>query len=83
MRAQRLVAQAVVGLAGFAAVAGAVPSTSIVGGSAPQRSVLRQILAGLGSNHIIPLFISMPASGSATCEPNRDSSVLVSATMVP
>ena len=38
---------------------------------------------GTGSNHIMPLFMGMPVSGSTTLEPKRESSVLVSATMLP
>jgi len=38
---------------------------------------------GVGSNHIIALFITMPVRGSTTFEPKRDSKVLVSATILP
>src|SRR5688572_30127417 len=38
---------------------------------------------GRGSNHIMPLFIRMPEEGSTTLEPNTDSRVCVSATMLP
>ena len=38
---------------------------------------------GLGSNHIMPLFIVIPVRGSTTLAPKRASSVLVSATMLP
>ena len=38
---------------------------------------------GRGSNHITPLFISTPLSGSTTRLPIDDSSVVVIATIVP
>ncbi len=38
---------------------------------------------GRGSNHIMPLFMMIPACGSATRAPKRESSVFVSETMVP
>src|SRR5262249_8254725 len=39
--------------------------------------------AGRGSNHRMPLFMRMPVSGSTTLEPKRESSVCVSAAMLP
>jgi hypothetical protein len=38
---------------------------------------------GRGSNHMMPLFMSSPVSGRMTREPNSDSRVCVSATMLP
>src|SRR6266581_4475366 len=38
---------------------------------------------GRGSNHMTPLFIRMPVAGRTTLLPNTESSVCVSATMLP
>src|SRR5574338_246617 len=39
--------------------------------------------SGRGSNHMMPLFIRMPVVGRTTFDPNTESSVWVSATMLP
>jgi len=52
-----------VGLAGVAASASASPTTRIVGGSAPERALLHEVLASLGSSHLAELQIESADRG--------------------
>src|SRR5687768_12755158 len=59
----------------------AIIGDMLVRGLLPGASELGE--PGRGSNHMMPLFMSTPVEGSTTFDPNTDSSVWVSATMLP
>ena len=69
-----------------AAIQGFAPSRRIIGNMLVSGRLPGPIefgWPGRGSNHITPLFIRMPVSGSTTRLPIEESSVVVIATIVP
>src|SRR5581483_7211564 len=53
----------------------------LLSGFAPPR--IEFALPGTGSNHMTPLYMTMPVEGDITKEPKRDSKVWVQATTLP